>query len=100
MSLWSVVLAPLIIPLCGVAMATTIVWILMPLPLLQGVARWVIDNAVGAMNTLSLWAADRGSLSLDVTMSRGWCIGIYLLFILFTILLLTHGEEKNRLTKS
>jgi competence protein ComEC len=100
MSLWSVVLAPLIIPLCGVAMATTIVWILMPLPLLQGVARWVIDNTVGAMNTLSLWAAERGSLSLDVTMSRGWCIGIYLLFILFTILLLTHGEEKNRLTKS
>ena len=100
MSLWSVVLAPLIIPLCGVAMATTIVWILMPLPMLQGVARWIIDNAVGAMNTLSLWAAERGSLSLDVTISRGWCIGIYLLFILFTLLLLTHGEEKNRLTKS
>ena len=99
MSLWSILLSPIIIPLCGVAMGATMLWVLMPLPLLQGVARWVIENTIGAMNALSAWAAKSDWLILDVTLSRGWCVGIYLLLILFTLLLLMQGRQKKGHTR-
>ena len=100
MSLWSVVLSPIIIPLCGVAMGATMVWVLVPLPMLEGVARWAIEHAAGAMNALAQWAAESDRLSLDVTIGRGWCIAIYILLILFTLLLLAQRPQKNRPTKS
>ncbi|MBR5864609.1 MAG: hypothetical protein IKY76_08625, partial [Alistipes sp.] len=75
-------------------------WVLVPLPLLEGVARWAIEHAAGAMNTLAQWAAESDILSLDVTIGRGWCIAIYILLILFTLLLLAQRPQKNRPTKS
>ena len=86
-SLWAIVLGPVQMLLCGVAVATTIGWVLMPIPLLEGVVADILELSIGAMNALAQWAAQSGALSTQSSISSGWCIAIYTLFVAFTLAL-------------
>ena len=86
-SLWAIVLGPVQMLLCGVAVATTIGWVLMPIPLLGGVVAGILELSIGAMNSLAQWAAESGLLATQSSIGSGWCIAIYTLFVAFTLAL-------------
>ena len=86
-TLWGVVLGPVQMVLCGVVVATTIGWVLMPIPLLAGVASGILEHSIGAMNTLSQWAAESGELATQSRIGLGWCIAIYGVFVVLTLVL-------------
>ena len=87
MSLWGVLLSPLMVPLCAVIVGTTLLWILFPIAPLQGIAAWIIEQATEAMNGLAAWAAESGMLWAEASISRGWCYAIYALLFIFTLTL-------------
>ena len=86
-TLWSIILGPVQVVLCGVVVATTIGWALMPIPLLEGVVAGILDLSIGAMNSLAQWAAQSGELSTQSSIGSGWCIAIYTLLVVFTLAL-------------
>ncbi len=86
-TLWSIILGPVQVVLCGVVVATTIGWVLMPIPLLEEVVAGVLEQSIGAMNALAQWAAESGELSTQSSIGSGWCIAIYVLSVAFTLAL-------------
>ena len=86
-TLWSIVLGPVQMALCGVVVATTIGWVLMPIPLLAGVADGILEHSIGAMNALARWAAESGGLATESQIGEAWCIAIYGVFVVLTIVL-------------
>ena len=87
MSLWGVLLSPLMVPLCAVIVGTTLLWVLFPIAPLQGIAAWIVEQATEAMNGLATWAAESGMLWAEASISRGWCYAIYALLFIFTLTL-------------
>ena len=86
-TLWGIVLGPVLMVLCGVVVATTIGWVLMPIPLLAGVAGGILEHTTGAMNSLTQWAAESGGLATESQIGEGWCIAIYGVFVVLTVVL-------------
>ena len=87
MSLWGVLLSPLMVPLCAVIVGTTLLWVLFPIAPLQGIVAWIVEQATEAMNGLATWAAGSGMLWAEASISRGWCYAIYALLFIFTLTL-------------
>lgn len=87
MSLWGILLSPLMVPLCAIIVGTTLLWVLFPIAPLQGIAAWIIEQATEAMNGLATWAAGSGMLWAEASISRGWCYAIYILLFIFTLIL-------------
>ena len=87
MSLWGILLSPLMVPLCAVIVGTTLLWVLFPIAPLQGIVAWIIEQATEAMNGLATWAAESGMLWTEASISRGWCYAIYALLFIFTLTL-------------
>lgn len=86
-SLWAILLSPLMVPLCAIIVGTTLLWVLFPIAPLQGIVAWIVEQATEAMNGLAAWAAGSGMLWAEASISRGWCYAIYALLIIFTLTL-------------
>lgn len=86
-SLWGILLSPLLVPLCGVLVGVVILWVIMPIQSLQPVVGWIVESVATAMNSISAWAAESGHLTLEASISQGWCYAIYGVLMLLTLAL-------------
>ena len=92
-SLWGVVVGFAMISLCSVATITSLGWVLMPIPCLAPVVRWIIEVSVGAMNSVAQWCASSHTLTFSLRL-EGWsCAAIYMAFMLFTLALWSRTAE-------
>ncbi len=86
-TLWGILLSPILVPLCGVLVGVTILWIVLPIAPLQPLVAWIVELTATAMNEISVWAAQSGWLTLEASISQGWCCAIYGLLLLLTLAL-------------
>ena len=84
-SLWSVGVGTLMVLLCAVAVSSALVWVMMPLPMLQGVARWLLEGVVGTMNGIAEWCADSRVMAHSVEFDAVACWLIYIAFAIVTV---------------
>ncbi|MBQ1957596.1 MAG: ComEC/Rec2 family competence protein, partial [Alistipes sp.] len=92
-SLWSVVVGPVMVLLAGVVVGVSLLWILMPMGLLQGVASGILELSVGWMNSLAEWCSRMGLVAYDIRIDLSLCIIIYIIYALLTALV--WGVEKG-----
>lgn len=84
-SLWGVVAGPLLVALTAAAVGSVIVWVLLPIGVLQGVASGVIETLIGAMNSTAAWCAEAERMNIE-WQAEGWaCAGAYILFAIITL---------------
>ncbi|MBQ8437936.1 MAG: ComEC/Rec2 family competence protein, partial [Alistipes sp.] len=86
-TLWGILLSPILVPLCGVLVGVTILWVVLPIAPLQTLVGWILEHTATTMNSLSEWAAQSGYLTAEVGISQGWCYAIYGVFLLLTLVL-------------
>lgn len=79
-SLWSVVTAPIMIPLGGVVVALAMIYILMPASLLQGVMGWCLETVGGWMNSLAEWCSQTGVIAYEIEIGLWSCWAIYIIY--------------------
>ena len=92
-SLWGVVVGFAMISLCSVATVVTLGWVLMPVPCVAPVARWIIEATVGAMNSIAQWCADSAVLSFSLRLDGWSCGAIYVAFLLLTLALWSRSSD-------
>jgi competence protein ComEC len=84
-SLWGVVAGPLMVALTAAAVGSVVVWVLLPIGVLQGVASEVIGSLIGTMNNITAWCARAEVMSFE-WQAEGWvCAGAYILFAFITL---------------
>lgn len=86
-TLWGIILGPLMVALCSVATTILLVWVLLPIPPLAGAVGWCTEMIVGTMNALAEWAATTGEITCSLKISPTSCALIYLAFALLTLAL-------------
>lgn len=86
-TLWGILLSPILVPLCGVLVGVTILWVVLPIAPLQTLVGWILEHTATTMNSLSEWAAQSGYLTAEVGISQGWSYAIYGVFLLLTLVL-------------
>ena len=92
-SLWGVVVGFAMISLCSVATTVMLSWVLIPVPCMAPVVRWIVEASVGAMNSIAQWCADSTALSFSLRL-EGWnCGAIYMAFLLFTLALWSRSSD-------
>lgn len=79
-SLWSVVTAPVMIPLGGVVVALAMIYILIPAPLLQGTMSWCLETVGGWMNSLAEWCSQTGVIAYEIEIGLWSCWAIYIIY--------------------
>ncbi len=92
-SLWSLVTGPVMVLLAGVVVGVSMLWILMPLGVLQGVVSGILELSVGWMNSLAEWSSQMGLMAYEVRIDLGTCITIYIIYGILTAL--WWGVEKR-----
>lgn len=99
-SLWSVVVGPVMVLLAGVVVGVSLLWILMPMGLLQGVASGILELSVGWMNSLAEWCSRMGLVAYDIRIDLSLCITIYIIYALLTALVwaVEKGAKKRKPT--
>lgn len=84
-SLWGVVAGPLMVALTAAAVGSVVVWVLLPIGVLQGVASEVIGSLIGTMNNIAAWCARAEVMSFE-WQAEGWvCAVAYILFAFITL---------------
>lgn len=84
-SLWSVVVGPAMVALSAVAVATIILWVVMPIAAIQGLVGWLVGSAIGLMNGVAEWCARSRVMAFEWDVSGGECAAIYILFGIITL---------------
>ena len=84
-SLWSVGVGTLMVLLCAVAVSGALVWVIMPLPMLQSVARWMLEGVVGTMNGIAEWCAESRVMAHSVEVDEVACWLVYIAFAIVTL---------------
>ena len=95
-SLWSVVVGPLMILLGMAVVSVAMVWILLPIGALQGVVSWLLEALTHSMNGIAELCSRCGALIWEGYISGGVCAGCYLLFALATLLLWNSQTRNSR----
>ena len=95
-TLWSILLSPILVPLCGVLVGVTILWVVLPIAPLQPLVAWIVESVATTMNAISAWAAQSGWLTLEGSISQGWCYAIYGLLLLLTLALWAWPMPRGR----
>ena len=85
-SLWAIVTGSIMVALSGVVVAGAMVWILLPVGALQGVAAWAIGGCADMMNSIATWCAERGVLALDFRIGEGACWAVYSLLAVVSVI--------------
>ena len=86
-SLWSVVVGPLMILLGMAVVSVAMVWILLPIGVLQGFVSWLLGALTHSMNGIAELCSRSGALIWEGYISGGVCAVCYLLFAVVTLLL-------------
>lgn len=94
-SLWSILLSPILVPMCGALVGVVILWVVLPIAPLQPLVAWIAEHVATAMNEISAWAAQSGWLTSEVSIGRGWCYAIYALMLLLTLALWAWPVERR-----
>ncbi|MBR4853610.1 MAG: ComEC/Rec2 family competence protein [Alistipes sp.] len=79
-SLWSVVVGPLMILLGMAIVSVAMVWILLPIGFMQGVASWLLDSLTSMLNGIAELCSAHEALVYEGHIGGGVCIACYLLF--------------------
>lgn len=87
LSLWGIVVGPLMVAMCSVATTLLLVWVLLPIPPLAGAVGQSTEAIVGAMNALAEWCATNSSMAFTLKINPTSCALIYLAFSLLTLAL-------------
>ena len=95
-SLWGIVVGAPMVALCSIATMTLLMWILLPIPPLAGVASWVVETTVGAMNRMAEWCAAEDAINFTVQIGEVSCWLIYTAYLLITVALWSINK-KDRL---
>ena len=85
-SLWSVVTGTVMVALAGITVGGAMIWILLPLNPLQGIAKTIIGGSSEVMNTIATRCNEMGGLAADIRIDGGPCVAIYALMIGVTII--------------
>lgn len=93
-SLWGVVAGPVAVLLGGVTVASALVWVVLPLPLLQPVASWVVRTAAGALERLVAACAGSGTMVAEHNADGVWVAAMYAAMALFTVWLWSRGKPR------
>lgn len=88
-SLWSVVTGPAAVMLGAVLLGSTLVWILLPLPVLAPAAGWVIGTAGRMLGAVVERCAAAGGVSGEVRIGGWTCAAAYLLLVSVTLWLMS-----------
>lgn len=92
-SLWSVVAGPPLVALSAVAVGAVVVWVVIPIGAMQGVAQWLIEGVVGAMNAITEWCAQSHTMAFDWDLGAGECLAVYILFGIITLAVWAIGKK-------
>lgn len=84
-SLWSVVLGPLMILLGMVVVSVAMVWLLLPIGFMTGIVASLLNTFAGAMNQLSAWCSQSGWLIVEGHMSGPMCALCYVVMVAMTL---------------
>lgn len=95
-SLWSVVVGPLMILLGMATVSVAMAWILLPIGFLEGVVSHLLSGLTYAMNGIAEWCSQSGVLIFEAYISSWLCGVSYLLFALFTLLLWSRPNVSPR----
>ena len=79
-SLWSVVVGPFMILLGMAIVSVAMVWILLPIGFMQGVASWLLDNLTSLLNSIAELCSAHGALVYEGHISGEVCVACYLIF--------------------
>lgn len=85
-SLWSVVTGTVMVALAGVVVGATMVWIMLPIGVAQGVAGQIINGISGVMNGVAEWCDNVGILAAEVRIEGWMCATIYAIMAAVTII--------------
>jgi hypothetical protein len=92
-SLWSVVAGPLMILLGMAIVSVAMVWILLPIGFMQGVASWLLDNLTSLLNGIVGWCSQHDALLYEGEISLWMCILCYIIFGLSVLWLWRRAKE-------
>lgn len=98
-SLWGIVVGAPMVALCSIATMTLLMWILLPIPPLAGVASWVVETTVGAMNRMAEWCATEDAINFNMQIDEVSCWLIYTAYLLITVALWSINK-KGRLNST
>ena len=85
-SLWAVVSGPIMVLLCSIVVGGAMVWILMPITILQPLFSAVVGFSAELMNDIATRCAAQPALIIEEHISATTCAAIYLIYILLTAL--------------
>lgn len=97
-SLAGVVVNPIVILCAGVIVAVSVVWVLVPVALLQPAAEWVLDFTTGIQNRVVTVLSGFDWMVVDIRLSAGAVLGIYAVLAAGAVVLVGSGkgEMTNR----
>lgn len=94
-SLWGIVVGAPMVALCSIATMTLLMWIVLPIPLLTGVASWVVEATVGTMNRMAEWCAAGEAINFNLQIGEVSCWLIYTAYLLITAALWNVKRERK-----
>ena len=92
-SLWSVVVGPFMILLGMAIVSVAMVWILLPIGFMQGVASWLLDSLTSLLNSIAELCSAHGALVYEGHISGEICVACYLIFGLSVVWLWSREKE-------
>ncbi|MBQ4127958.1 MAG: ComEC/Rec2 family competence protein [Alistipes sp.] len=95
-SLWSVVVGPLMILLGMLIVSAAMLWVLLPVGFLTGVMSWALEVLTGAMNGIAAWCSQREFLIWEGYIGGWLCVGCYLAFAIITLWLWSRPRGDGR----
>lgn len=92
-SVWSILVGPLMVLLGGATVAISIFWVVLPIGVLEGVIGWTLEVVVGWLNNIAAWCCDVGIFSFETRISFGLCVVIYFIYTVLTLII--WGTERR-----
>lgn len=94
-SLWGVVAGPVAVLLGGIVVGATLLWILMPLPLLEPLLGWIVRNSAEALEWLVEACARSGVMVIEHRADGAVVVAIYVAMALFTVWLWSRTKPRR-----
>ena len=84
---WGIVVGFVMVALCSIATTVMLSWVIIPIPFMAPLIRFVVESSVGAMNSIAEWCANSPLLHFTLRLDNLSCTLIYTAFLLLTIAL-------------
>lgn len=95
-TLWSIVVGPLMVWLCCIVVAVTMLYVVAGFGPVAPLASVTIEWAASTMNDIATWCASHPSLIFPLRLDTTFCLVAYLIFALITIALWSRSDFINR----